>query len=765
MLTLRQLAAAAIVPAFFVAGTFFAFSEPETTAEPDAGTPTETAPDERGEPAAAEPAESPGAPAEAKPEEAGIPLTYTRLSIGKDGVIRYENADLNFENLGIHADELAYDANAQAARASGSVSIDMDAMRVVTDSVDYDQKTGSVSAKNVRGGADFFFFKGEEISAGTGGDATAVAIRDSEAYVGEPHWSSVSFGARRIDYDSEEDWLHLGPSIFRVAGVPVLPLPPLSVPRIERPPVRIWANSGESSTPGFYLRTTTHLTIWDDYEPGLLLDFYERSGPLVGPALAYDTRGGNADSARWMFGDFQAGYINDTANREPDIYRNEIGGRRGFIEWTHKQEIDGLEISAAIHRWSDSEVTRHFRPDVYDANRNPDSHFEFVLPSDNYYISALTRVHLNDYQSTQQRLPEIRFDLVPTEILNTGVRQRFSASYACLVEEDSDQYHLRQTNKDDRLESSRADFYYGLDAPIAFGDFATFTPVAGVRSTFYGNAVPDADDNYWRTVGQIGFDLQFCFSGTNGYRNETWGIDGLRHVCRPVFRYRYMPGVASQSSRIPEIDRDIYRDAPTILDLGDNRAVDTLYDEHIFRIGLENLFQTRDKSYGSKDLAEFNVYQDIRKTDRPVDDDTLSDNFAELVLKPANWVNFSLTHRMDVSDFSSKSIRASVRFTDGDVWGVTLSGRFLANDDLAYYGCDTHARQYTVRVDWRLNSYYQFYGDWRFDDEKNIFTDQYYGLRQRLGNSWNIEYYVRYRQDAGDESDFSFGVSLSLFAY
>lgn len=763
MLTVRQLAIAA-VPAFFLAGALFATSSENAKAEtPPAETPESA--EVSAMPETVENAETPAAVPEKPTAKTNvIPLTYTRFAIGKDGKVRYENANISFEDITIQADTVDYDTELKTAHASGGVSVNLEAMRFLTDSVAFDQNTGQIRAKDIRGGVNPFYFSAEEIY-GTADKSEEVTIVDSITYFGEPHWSSVSFSAGKMYYNREEDWLHLSPSLLRVAGVPVLPLPPLSVPRLERPPVRVWANSGNSSAPGFFARTTTHLTIWDHYEPGMLLDFYERSGPLIGPALAYDTRKANDSPERWMFGDFQSGYINDTTQREDDIFKNPIGGKRGFINWFHKQQIDRLEVTGVIHKWSDSQVMRNFRPDIYEEDRQPDNFFEFVVPDRDYYLSALTRLRLNDFQSAQQRLPEIRLDMMPHEIKNTGIYQRFSASYAYLLEENSDEYRLQQTNDGDELKSSRADFYYGLDAPIKFGEIATFTPVVGVRSTFYGNTVPDADETYWRTLGQIGFDLQFLATGVSDYTNETWKIDGFRHVLRPIFQYRYLPGVASQSSRIPQIDREIYRDAPTILDLGEKRAVDQIYDEHVFRIGLENLFQTRDKEYGSKNLAELNIYQDIRKTERPVDNRRLSDNFVNLKISPASWISFSLTHRMDVYSFDTKTLSASVKFTDGDLWFASFTSDYLYNDDLAYYDCKTRARQHTIEVGYKLNSYWEFFGDWRYDDEKNIFTDQYYGFRQRLGNSWTLEYYVRHQKDARDENDFSFGFALSLFAY
>lgn len=667
--------------------------------------------------------------------------------------------------LQLRTEEMIYNAETQTAEIPMPATLDFQGARFIFASAEFDGNAQKLVAKKIRGGRDFAFFGGGMISA----SRDLAEIRGAAFYLGEPHWSSVSFTTGRLAYDAEEDYFHLGPSTFRVAGVPVLPLPGFSVVRFDRPPVRVWFNPGESGSAGTYFRSETYLTLWDEFEPGVLLDFYERSGVLAGPAAAYDTY----DSAfpLKMRGYFRSGYINDTASREDDIYGNAIGGRRGFIDWFHKQDLERLQISASIHKWSDSEAMRDFRPKIYDENQNPDNYVEFVLPDDYFYVSAFTRLHVNDYQNVQQRLPELRFDLQPTPLGKTGIYQHFNASYAFLREESSEQYEFLRygiTGNDgpDALESSRANVYIGWTAPFRFGDFGSFTPVFGVMTTCYGETVgSDPDASYTRTLGQIGFDMEFVVSGTHNYSNETWGINGLRHILRPVFQYRYIPNPTVGAHRIPAIDREIYLSRPSVIDLSDNRAIDRLYDEHVFRIGLENLFQTRAEDYGSRNLVELNIYQDFRKTYRPDDTRTLSDNFIDLTVTPADWVSLFATHRMDVYDFSTNALTTGVSLRDGDLWKASFGTIHLyKNPYPSAYG-NSCVRQIYAEIDYRLNSFWGAFAHWRFDDLQNEMTDQIYGVRQRLGNTWEIEYSVRHRRNAGDDSDFSFNVGASLMLF
>ncbi len=695
---------------------------------------------------------------------AGTTVEFDEMSFstekGKQAV--RGNVVVSIGDLDLRTHELIYDAGTQTAEIPYPAALTYNNMRFVTTNAKYFAETQNVVATDARGGALPMFLQGGKIKA-TGGN---VHIDDSRIFFGEPHWSTVSIDAATTDYYTKEDYFHSEDVTFRIGGFPVMYLPALTAPRFDRPPIRGRFRAGRESPAGEYFQTTTFVTLWDKFEPGMLLDFYTSSGLLVGPAFAYNVDDKDFLGGFSLRGEIQTGYINDTANRSDDMYGNSTTGPRKFVNWFHKQETGGAEISASIHYWSDGNVMRNFREEIYDENQNPDNYVEFVLPDERFYFSAIARMNVNDFQNTQQRLPELRIDFMPTEIAETNIFQRGFVSYAYLREENSD-YYVGQTNDGDDLISSRADLYYGLDCPIKFGDVATLTPVAGVRLTYYGETVPAHNDDYLRALGQVGFDLHFLATGTFEYENETWGIDGLKHVFRPVFKYRYFPGSRSQSSRIPQIDREIYYPAvPTILDLADNRAIDQIYDEQVFRFGVENFIRTRDSKYGSKDLLSLSIYQDIRSTSRPVNNKTWSDNFILLEFSPTDFLRINAAHRADVYDgFKSKAFSLGVTLTDGDLWSVSLHFKHVSDPDLKYYGTSPISRQYTLSAEYKLNSCYTIYAAIEYDDKEDLFTKQRYGIRQRLGDTWLIDYYFRYRQHAGDDDSYSFNVSATLVLF
>ncbi len=698
-----------------------------------------------------------------KIDTAGTTIEFDEMSISaEDGTQAIKgNVVVSVGNLDLRTHELLYNSKTNSAKISGATSVSFDAIRFVVKAAEYDASEEIVSAKNVRGGRGTFFTLGEKIEA----SSEKVVIENSFLFFGEPHWSTISIAAGTMTYVAKDDKLRAEDIVIRVAGVPVLYVPELSTPRFERPPIRTKIRVVKYSKAGEGVQSTNFLTLWENFEPGVLLDFYTSSGLLAGPALNYDFRE-NENFATSFRGEFQSAFINDTANRSRDHYKNKTTSERSFVNWFHKQELSGAELTAALHYWSDGNVVRNFRDEIYDANQNPDTFLEFVVPARRFYLSVLARFNVNDFQNTQQRLPEIRLDLVPDEIIaGTGIYQHGFISYAFLREENSPLFSLNQTNNGDVLESSRADFYYGFDRPINFGDFATFRPVAGIRLTHYAKTVPENASDYTRVLGQVGFDFNLLATGTFDYDNDVWKIRELKHAIRPVVQYRYFPGTTQQSGKIPEIDREIYYTTPTILDLEYNRAVDQIYDEHVLRLGIENFFRTRNENYGSRDLLSVSIYQDLRRTERPVDNKNFSDNFISLEFSPFEALTFYAAQRTDFGNFDTRTFFSGVELSNGDLWKVSFGFRYVDDPDLAFYDAATKARQYTVSGEFKLNSIFSIYGSIRYDDLRDIFSYQRYGILQRLGNLWLIDYFIKYRQHAGEDDSFSFNIAATMLLF
>ena len=673
------------------------------------------------------------------------------------------DARLDFQGTRLNADRITYYQEYSLADALGNVAISRDGYRLIADQLSYDTQESVFAVDILRTGQWPIYVAG--VSAG--GTTENTTFKGATIYYGNPGRFTPNVSSDQIDFTSEQGGkLKMGATTFRIGNLPIAKLPGYTH-YIDQTPLLFDVNVGSDSELGTYLQTTTLFPVNSWLRAGANLDLYSKRGVLAGPTAQYSY---NSES-QTITGALSTGYIDDQGDPEPGLYNQPIDSERGFVEWRHQHHIgERINITASASYWSDSEVTRDFRDNYFRDNQQPDSFVEAVYAGDNYFLSAFGRFRPNDFQLVQERLPEVRFDLLPVPVFNTGAYQRFSASYAHL-EEDFGQV-IPEIDQDSQ--SDRFDFTYRIERPILLTDWLTLTPLAGARVTHYenqeidplalgrynnpyGNPTPSEleDDQFTREIYEVGFDLEARAYATYATQNKMWEINGLRHLVRPVLRYRYYSD-PDATDEIAVIDRTAFDLNRPMLDLSDLRNVDSISETHLTRLGVENLFQTRAKGYGSRTLAALNFYQDIlfEKDTRYDGDkqDTLNATWIELVLSPAPWLKFDLASRFQTESMSLEELRTRTSIRSGEIWEIGLSTIFL------------HDRidQYRIDFIYRINERYSFLADTRYDAETGEFTSTEFGINTRLNNAWEIIYGLTFRQDSSRESDFEFTVRLRL---
>ncbi|MDR2430599.1 MAG: hypothetical protein LBD14_06930 [Puniceicoccales bacterium] len=696
----------------------------------------------------------------------------------------------------LKAEELVWDPRVQTATADGDIQFNFRALRILARGMRArmgDAGLGpSVSTGIFRMGFYPGYVEGDALratrtppatpwpalpSALEGAPPAKVAtsratLNDVTLYYCEPDFFSITVDAAQITYTvalpegsdgiaattgRDNATFQVRNAVVRVAGLPVFYLPFYTQTGFESPPLDATVRVGRERTVGDYLRTTTYYTgFGGEYQPGLILDLYRKAGVLVGPVFRYDATvdtGLAVDGG--VRGNFQAAWINDNSLRGTDNYNAPIPAHRGFITWEHKHTVRGdgvfprVELTSAFNYWSDTSVVRDFRPGIFDANQRPDNFLEIVLPNNACYLSLFARYRPNDFQNVQQRLPEIRLDLNPCELIpDSGIYQRASVAFAYLFERTSPELSVPGGT----LDSTRLDAYYGLSRPVKIQDWLSFTPVAGVRATRYLYTA-DATSPYARVLPQLGFDLHLHAQGQWDYENVRWDIHGLRHQFRPLVQYRWIPAADKGREHLPAIDRYSFLPYPPPVDLAQKRYADDLWEQQVLRIGFENQIQTRDAQYGSRDLAWLNVYQDFRDTDR-VGERVRSTTYTQLGLAPVHWLSLDVYHRLDTYNWTANEVSARLNIHDGDRWRLFFGTQYITDA--------ADLMQYTWGLEYRLNSNYTLTGQWRYDSHADKLTEQFYGLRQRLGHTWELDYHFSYRQDARQNNGFSFGVALRM---
>lgn len=673
------------------------------------------------------------------------------------------DARLDFQNTRLNADRITYYQEYSLADALGNVAISRDGYRLIADRLSYDTQESVFAVDILRTGQWPIYLSG--VSAG--GTVENSTFQGATIYYGNPGRFTPNVSSDQIEFTGEDGGkLDMGTTTFRIGSVPVAKLPSFTH-YIDQTPYLIELNAGTDNELGTYLQTTTLFPVNSWLRAGANLDLYSKRGVLAGPTAQYSYN----TEEQTITGALSTGYINDQGDPDPGLYGKTIDSDRGFVEWRHQHHIgERINITASASYWSDSEVTRDFRDDYFSDNQQPDSFVEAVYAGDNYFLSAFGRFRPNDFQLVQERLPEVSFDLLPVPVFNTGAYQRFSASYAHL-EEDFGQV-LSDIDQDS--EADRFDFTYRIERPILLSDWLTLTPLAGARITHYENQEMDPlalgryndpygtptatelkDDQFTRNIYEVGFDLEARAYATYATQNKTWGINGLRHLVRPVLRYRYYSDPDSDNE-IAAIDRTAFDLNRPLLDLSDLRNVDSIDETHLTRLGVENLFQTRADGYGSRTLASLNFYQDIlfEKNTRYDGDeqDTFNATWVEFALSPAPWLKFDIASRFQTESMTLEELRTRTSIRSGDIWEIGLSTEFL-HDKID---------QYRIDFIYRVNERYSFLADTRYDAESGEFTKTEIGINTRLNNAWEIIYALTFRQDASRESDVEFTVRLQL---
>ncbi len=673
------------------------------------------------------------------------------------------DARLDFQDTRVSADRITYYQEHSLADAYGNVAISRDGYRLIADQLSYDAQESVFAVETLRTGQWPIYISG----VNAGGTTENITFKGATIYYGNPGRFTPNVSSDQIDFTSEEGAkLKMGSTTFRIGNVPIAKLPGYTH-YIDQSPMLLDVNAGSDSELGTYLQTTTLFPVNSWLRAGANLDLYSKRGVLAGPTAQYSY---NSES-QTIIGALSTGYIDDQGDPEPGLYNQPIDSERGFVEWRNQHHIgERINITASASYWSDSEVTRDFRDDYFSDNQQPDSFVEAVYAGDNYFLSAFGRFRPNDFQLVQERLPEVSFDLLPVPVFNTGAYQRFSASYAHL-EENFGQV-IPEIDQDSQ--SDRFDFTYRIERPILLTDWLTLTPLAGARVTHYENQEIDPlalgryndpygtptpselkDDQFTREIYEVGFDLEARAYATYATQNKMWEINGLRHLVRPVLRYRYYSD-PDATNEIAAIDRTAFDLNRPMLDLSDLRNVDSISETHLTRLGVENLFQTRAKGYGSRTLAALNFYQDIlfEKDTRFDGDkqDTLNATWIELVLSPAPWLKFDLASRFQTESMSLEELRTRTSIRSGEIWEIGLSTVFLQDQ----------IDQYRIDFIYRLNERYSFLIDTRYDGETGEFTSTEFGINTRLNNAWEIIYGLTFRQDSSRESDFEFTVRLRL---
>ena len=649
------------------------------------------------------------------------------------------NVRLKDEGILFTADEMRFDSKMEVATALGNIAFTRGPVRLLADRLVYHRRDGSFTAENIRLGSYPYFIEGFSAV----GNLKEITVMRARASYGEPGPWQPTLNADTIIFAPGEQ-LRSENVTLGIGHAQPVPIPrfnhALGAPLIGT----VSLTGGYRRSLGVYADGALHVPVAPSVRLGADIGIYTSRGVMVGPSGRY----ANAKNPEALRGFFRSGYISDHGDRGFDLLDRPIGRDRAYAEWQHQQTLaPNLTLNAQLNWWKDSEVLRDFRPRAFFPVQEPDTFVESLYSGANYFVSAFARFQPNSFHRVQERLPEVRFDLLPFALGN-GFYQRFNASAAVLREDP-----LLAGNT---LRSDRLDAYYALSRTFAPQEWLAITPMVGGRLTHYVNTEFGnvKSPNYLRLLGEVGADVALRGSGTFDYKNPQWKIDGLRHLITPRLSYRYIPKADKGRARIPSIDREVFSTYLQPLGLGDQRNIDDLHATNTLRLGFDNVLQTRDPVHGTRDLLLLNVANDFRFRRRPGERD-VSEIHTEFALMPANWLQVDVYQSFAPQNFRLREFNSGITVRDGRFWSVRFGNNFLRNE-LQDYSVDALAR---------INERFEALTRLHYDARRHRFNEQAYGISQNLGNTWLISYTVSLYSGRKRESSFGFNVQIDTVRF
>ena len=648
------------------------------------------------------------------------------MEFTKGAQVATGNAELRDKDLLLKAWKISYKNN--IAHAEGNIALKRRDLLVTGESLEYRLEDGSFTGKKLQVGKWPVYLEADEVT----GDQEKYEAQGAVFYYGEPELYSPSIRATRIGYvmadkryEIEDPWIQIGKR-------KVLKIPGFTLPE-KRYPFSFIADAGNRSSTGVYAVIEPAVLGNDKFRftPGLGL--YQERGVMVKPGLDY-----SFDDQGNPLGEFEASWIRDNGDAPP-IYEPYLPDNRYFISWKHRRDADdNLDAKLKLNWLSDADYLRDFDPDFFHDDF-ADSFAEASYYQNHYLFSVFTRVQPDDLQSFPRRLPEIRADMLASPIGNTPIFQRGHIGMSWLEEDSSP------------LEITRFDAYYGLSHKFSTPSWFTLSPVAGIRLTKYWNN-DQFPEHYTRSIGEVGVDAGIFSHGNWDIDSPVWKIAGLRHIIKAIAQYRYIPESEKGSGKYAVVERSLLRYNMPLLGLGMLPYLDELGDQHLLRLGFENRFDTKTEGFGSRKLAQFNLYQDIFP-DRP--NNQLEALYLNFLVSPANWLDLAFAGKLPSDSGKLSRLGTGIILRDGDRADLYFANEYEKGG----------VQQNSAFLTYQANRDNLLAAGLRHDSDANRITEQVYTWSRSLGKSWIVDNTFVFRDGDLRESDFSYRIGLRLRGY
>lgn len=681
---------------------------------------------------------------------------------------------ISYEGVEIRANRARYNFNTGEVIASGGARVIKDGNIFYGDTLSYNLQTERLAGADMRSGLEPLYFATGEFEA----DTSTMDVLEGEEVMFTTHdFAEPNFRvqARRITI-YPDDRVVLRNATFYAGNVPVFFLPYFVQPLDDE--LGYFFTPGYNTNWGAFLLNQYGVLHGEHTLAKYILDLRSTRGVAGGVELLSRRHRSNPN-----FGRLYAYYTYDLDPQEGSnaAAREDLDQNRYRINFQHRVYLPGPDESTFyvdfdINRVSDQFFYEDFFYNEARLDRTPDNLINAVATDPRGTLSLLGRFRVNDFYTTDTRLPELALDITRQPLFGTGLFYQGETTVGryqerlSRIEEDrtrsdargleSDLRDLRAAVADDtsvramerslleideielelinlrrRLvepEFTRFHTYHEFLYPTTFGDWLNVVPRVGGGGTFYSDlddgAASSSDS---RTILHAGLDVSFKLTRTyDEVSNRTFGLDGLRHVIQPYVNYSYLD-VDEPVDGFRGVDRLVPSTRARQIDVPLYTATDGLRSWNIVRVGVSNLLQTR-RDFGTLDWLGVNTYVDVFADD-PEFDRNLSNLYNDLFWNPLPWLRLNLDTQLPIgnSDFNFTEINTYVTWMPVRTFELSLGHLYIGDNPLIPDSNLLAARTFV-----RISDNWGFSMTQRYEFEDSTLEYQSYSIHRDL-TSWS----------------------------
>jgi len=602
--------------------------------------------------------------------------------IGKGNVV------VTYDTMKMTADYAEVFSDTKIAKAKGHVILERDAdtLKGTEASYNFVDDSGSFSEGQFQNLP--YFGKGEQLNQISAKEIEVVnATISSCDYIVDPrHLAHYEVYAKKVTV-YPRDKIVAKNVYVKVLDKSVFWIPFIHIP-LQDGHAPFSVHPGYSSEDGAYILTSKRYSINENIRGKGHVDWRQKRGWGFGNDIDYNSELIGDGMAKMYIADDKESP--DQKNTAP--YDNTIENTRYRFSWKHKKNIGRTSIMAEVNKLSDKYLLKDFFEREYRSEADPETYLNVTHNESNFGFLVNIEKRINNFFTTTERLPEVRFNWNNQEIADSNVY------YKNLVSFNHFNRKFAHATKED-IDVSRVDTFHEFSYPKRI-KHVSVRPFVNWRGNYYSKN-DSGEDNLTRQVIGGGVDVNTKFYKIFDVATDAFGlnINQLRHIFEPSIKYDSVRLRSVYPSELFQID-----------------SVDAIDDKDTIKVGFDNRLQTKrivGKDESTVNLVSYNTYLTYDFKNETEGGSTFLMWENEFEFRPYDWflAKFEIDYDVPRNQFHSADLDLEIR--DPDKWHFYIQNKYLKEG----------SKQLTLEGMYRLN------------------------------DLWGVGGYVRYEFDEGDVAE------------